>query len=229
MQQAIVKPFLAIRPGYLLSLHPRLCLLRIQSRDTQIAGFITVWPLVATRSLIKRITMMRTPLICLVTIHGIGFQQPPEPALGLSGYADGLHQHLSKYLPAPFLGDDPGRTRLQYGENGPIYVQSHWPPHSDNVEQGLARLGRWSAPDMRTVDTTVAPLAADDARIAHVALVYSPPEHEKAQIGAALLAGSMSLAHASHYAHIKELMHMVLHDSAAVYKRITIGTMKRSL
>jgi hypothetical protein len=160
--------------------------------------------------------MMRTPLICLVTIHGIGFQQPPEPALGLSGYADGLHQHLSKYLPAPLLGDDPGRTRLQYGENGPIYVQSHWPPHSDNVEQGLARLGRWSAPDMRTVDTTAAPLADDDARIAHVALVYSPPEHEKAQIGAALLAGSMSLAHASHYAHIKELMHMVLHDSLAI-------------
>ena len=34
-------------------------------------------------------------VICLVTLHGIGFQQPPQPELGIAGYADDLHQNLS--------------------------------------------------------------------------------------------------------------------------------------
>ena len=45
--------------------------------------------------------------ICLVTIHGVGFMQPPIN--GIPGYADGLHQHLSKYLDEHLLGDDPKR------------------------------------------------------------------------------------------------------------------------
>jgi hypothetical protein len=44
---------------------------------------------------------MDSPVICLVTIHGIGFQQPP---LGnIHGYADRLHQHLSKHLDETLL------------------------------------------------------------------------------------------------------------------------------
>ncbi len=156
-----------------------------------------------------------TPLVCPVTIHGIGFQQPPQPALGLPGYADDLHQHLSKYLTPSILSDDPQRSRSQRGENGPIYVQNCWPPESGNSEQGLARLGQWSA-DMRHIDCISAPLAAESARIAHIALVYSPLEEEKAQVGAGFVAGSMSLARMSHYAHITDLLHLLLSDGLAI-------------
>jgi hypothetical protein len=39
---------------------------------------------------------MGNGLTCLLTIHGIGFQQPPEN--GTPGYADGLHEHLRQGL-----------------------------------------------------------------------------------------------------------------------------------
>src|SRR5438552_443688 len=68
----------------------------------------------------RRLTYPRAmALTCLVTIHGIGFQQPPRE--GVAGYADGLHEHLRDGLGAS-LGDDPNRDR------GPVYVQSTWPP-----------------------------------------------------------------------------------------------------
>jgi hypothetical protein len=40
----------------------------------------------------------QTGITCIVTIHGIGFQQPP--ASGVVGYADHLHRHLH-----PLLGE----------------------------------------------------------------------------------------------------------------------------
>ncbi len=89
---------------------------------------------------------------CLVTIHGIGFQQPPIE--GRPGYADVLHQRLHDQLGAR-LGDDPERA-----EGGPVYVCSE----VDGSRQlGLARLDPGRA------------LALEDT-IAHVALVYSPSE-----------------------------------------------------
>ena len=165
------------------------------------------------------------PLACLVTIHGISFQQPPQPALGLPGYADGLHQHLSKYLTPSILGDDPQRSRSQRGENGPIYVQSCWPLESGNSEQGLVRLGQWST-DIRHIDCISAPLTAENARIAHIALVYSPLEEEKAQVGAGFVAGSMSLARMSHYAHITGLMHLLLSDGLAISRHHTTNNVQ---
>jgi hypothetical protein len=56
--------------------------------------------------------------ICLVTIHGVGFMQPPMH--GIPGYADGLHEHLSTYLDEQLLGDDPLRQRNLRGQNGPM-------------------------------------------------------------------------------------------------------------
>src|SRR5205085_605246 len=46
---------------------------------------------------------MTQDITCLVTIHGIGFQHAPQK--GGQGYADGLHAHLQRHLPA--LGGDP--------------------------------------------------------------------------------------------------------------------------
>lgn len=85
-------------------------------------------------------------LTCLVTIHGIGFQQPPTN--DQPGYADNLHKSLKRVL-GDRLSDDPEGS-------GPIYIQSC----AENVTtDGLNRLSR--------------PLVTEGADIAHVALVYS--------------------------------------------------------
>jgi hypothetical protein len=96
---------------------------------------------------------------CLITIHGIGFQQPPTE--GRPGYADALHENLRTKL-GDHLGDDPERP----GEHGPVYVSSEV---NGSLEQGLARLdpGRPLAPA---------------GKIAHVAL-YSPSEPLKPRLG----------------------------------------------
>jgi hypothetical protein len=53
---------------------------------------------------------MASKINCLVTLHGIGFEQPPQVVNGVeianSGYADPLHQHLKKCLEED-LNDDP--------------------------------------------------------------------------------------------------------------------------
>ena len=51
---------------------------------------------------------MASKITCLVTLHGIGFEQPPTPGVPNSGYADPLHQHLKQFLNT-FLSDDPNR------------------------------------------------------------------------------------------------------------------------
>lgn len=117
-------------------------------------------------------------ITCLLTIHGIGFQQFPDDARGLPGYADGLHERLHALLDG-LLSDDPQRAHPAPGTHGAIYVQSSWPPDREHpevrsVEEGLARLGR-RRPD-GTLDITGAPLVEAGGRIAHVALVYTPLE-----------------------------------------------------
>ncbi len=116
------------------------------------------------------------PILCLVTLQGIGFEQPPQPGLKNSGYADLLHEHLRNYL-GTMLSDDPFRTREHPGENGPIYVESRW---GDAVgmasrEVGLERLGRWVR-DRSITSTGDAPLVANDGHVSHIALVYSSQE-----------------------------------------------------
>ena len=77
-----------------------------------------------------------TPKLCMLTVHGIGFQQPPQP--GLPGYADVLHVNLATVLGSK-LGNDPKR---QPEANGPVYVMSA-KPGTHNTEWGLSRLGTW--------------------------------------------------------------------------------------
>ena len=154
--------------------------------------------------------------ICLVTIHGIGFEQPPlkgaDGGPDTPGYADGLHEHLSEYLNATKLSDDPHREREQDGENGPIYVQSVWPPDSHCLEDGLKRLGTWDEEHLRTIDGASAPLSKGGARLAHIALVYSQAEDHGAQLGAAAIAGLMALPMLGHYATTLGLVRMLFSD-----------------
>lgn len=97
--------------------------------------------------------------LCLVTVHGIGFQQPPQD--GRPGYADALHAHLHEQL-GEQLGEDPERTG-----GGPVYVTSEV---NGSRRDGLARLDA-SRP------------LAPEGKIAHVALVYSPSEPLQPRLG----------------------------------------------
>lgn len=155
----------------------------------------------------------KASVICLVTIHGIGFQQPPQP--GLPGYADALHQQLSHYLGASLLSDDPRRLRDHFGTNGPIYVQSCWPPGSNLREAGLARLGIWTGDNGCPLDITRAPLTNQQGSIAHIALVYSNLEGRGPRIGATLLSASMLTSSLARYAHLLDLTRMLFRDIQA--------------
>jgi hypothetical protein len=106
------------------------------------------------------------PKLCVLTVHGIGFQQPPLP--GMPGYADSLHAHLGEVLGGK-LGSDPHREPESHG---PVYVMSARPGTRDR-EWGLSRLGTWKEGGL---DVTNGPLAEPDRPIAHVALVYTAIE-----------------------------------------------------
>src|SRR5262249_29664479 len=140
------------------------------------------WEMLLTPAWWREVIPVSPRVICVVTIHGVGFQQAPTDEA--PGYADGLHEHLAEYLDSSLLGDDPNRKRRQRGEAGPVYVQSSWPITSRRSEPGLSRLGTWDPIRPRTVAASRAPLTNDGQRIAHVALVYSHLEDEGPRPGA---------------------------------------------
>ena len=120
-------------------------------------------------------------LTCLVTIHGIGFQQPP--LAGNPGYADDLHAHLAAVL-GPALGDDPQRRRTQRGEAGPVYVESLYPAPGalPSVEEGLKRLGSWDPDHPGTLLSSPPPLVVQKTKHQSVMLrsstrTSSSPSH----------------------------------------------------
>jgi hypothetical protein len=151
-----------------------------------------------------------------VTLHGIGFQQPPQPP-DIPGYADDLHQNLSQYL-GTMLGDDPRRERQngQPGTNGPVYVQSWYPPGQQHAKSGLSRLGNWTGPEHRDIDASNAPLVDNNQRVAHVALVYSQLEGQGPLIGSSLVTGEMVSVSVFHYAHVAGLIQMLFTDLSAM-------------
>lgn len=142
---------------------------------------------------------------CVVTIHGIGFQQPPRD--GMPGYADGLHANLARALRSRdiALGDDPSRG------HGPVYVQSAKPGTRD-TEWGLSRLGTWNSGGTAT-DIADAPLTAGDEPVAHVAVVYEPLE----DLGPRLLSGGATLTEAGlrlgHYASVSGAIRLAIGDA----------------
>ncbi len=127
----------------------------------------------------------------LLTVHGIGFQQPPEN--GRAGYADELHRRLKSEL-ADLLGDDPER-----GE-GPVYVSSEV-----GSGLGLARLepGRPLAPT---------------GRIAHVALVYSPSEPLTPALGPVAAALERAMSRHRRYTNVRETLRLVFDDAWATVR-----------
>lgn len=161
---------------------------------------------------------MATGITCLVTVHGIGFQQPPIPAEGEPGYADGLHLNLSRFLDADVLSDDPSRAqeRKNRGEAGPIYVSSHWPPGAESTEPGVARVGRWDPANPDRVLIGDAPLEAGGARITHVALVYSNLEDLGPQPGASIETAARALVALPRYAPVATVIKSAFLDVRAM-------------
>jgi hypothetical protein len=117
--------------------------------------------------------MAVTQKLCVLTIHGIGFQQPPDG--DKAGYADTLHDNLAAALNGR-LGDDPQRPPAPHG---PVYVKSAM-PGTRNTEWGLSRLGSWQGGNL---DVDGMPLAPDDKPVAHVALVYTSLEGVGPRVG----------------------------------------------
>ncbi len=160
-------------------------------------------------------------ITCIVTIHGIGFQQPPGE--GVAGYADDLHAHLCGELNQNgnvLLSDDPDRHSYQQGESVPIYVRSVWPSQlgSFRREDGLMRLGTWvshhgaEVSHNRTHDPNQE-LVKGKERIAHVALVYSESEGKGPEAQAATEAALMAIIYAPHYSHFRDLVGTVFKDT----------------
>jgi len=156
--------------------------------------------------------------ICLLTIHGIGFEEPPHD--GIPGYADSLHEHLSKKLDKSILGDDPLRSRSQRGQNGPIYIQSFWPPGSENMEPELARLGNWDDQHGKLIDISKVPLAENGARIVHIALVYSHLEGKKPRLEPLFHIIAMGAFSLRHYARtrIMNVLRIVFSSIPTLFK-----------
>lgn len=175
---------------------------------------------------------MGSPLICLVTIHGIGFQQPPLTAVAnypdIPGYADNLHEHLSKYLDTNLLCDDPQRQRDKAGQNGPIYVQSVWPPNSHCREAGLKRLGSWDESHSTIIAGPEAQLCNGAGRIAHIALVYSQLEEQGPQVGASLITSSMATVSLGHYTHVAHLVRTTFLDTEPLWRNLLPPTITTS-
>lgn len=132
----------------------------------------------------------------MLTVHGIGFQQPPKGTR--DGYADGLHRRLRTELGAR-LGEDPeppGDPARPGG--GPVYVQSEW---KGSRHDGLGRL---SKPLIGTGD------------VAHVALVYSPSLPPDPQPGATLEAAARAALSFGHYTSVMGALRMLGRDVWAI-------------
>ncbi len=129
------------------------------------------------------------------------------------------HEHLSEHLDT-LLSDDPHRKREKRGQNGPIYVQSVWPPTSYNREAGLSHLGNWDEDHIRTIDGTNAPLSDGTGRIAHIALVYSQAEEQGPQLVADSVASGIATIALGHYAHVTSLVRMLWLDSEPLWQHL---------
>lgn len=170
--------------------------------------------------------MRDSGITCLVTIHGIGFQQPPGE--GTAGYADDLHRNLYHVLNQDgrdLLSDDPERQPYQQGESVPIYVQSVWPPRPvsqkgclklGSREEGLSRLGSWDHHDWTVLGSDAPLTTGGNTRIAHVALVYSGLEGRGPQVVPALETGAMLAFYGHRYRSFTGLLKMLFQDLAGL-------------
>lgn len=171
--------------------------------------------------------MVVAEITCMVTLHGIGFQQPP--CEGLPGYADNLHAFLCAELNRDgqkLLSDDPSPEKRALPESLPVYVQSIWPVPGAGAKQiqssweaGLRRLGSWKEGcwnvkgAYRTVEVTrEARLVENGCRLAHVALVYSGLESNGPEVVPSLEAAAMVAAYGQRYSSIGGQLSMIFQD-----------------
>jgi hypothetical protein len=170
-------------------------------------------------------------IACIVTIHGIGFQQPPQPpsedtdGKPLAGYADDLHMHLCEVLNTAgdeLLSNDPLRKPYQATSSVPIYVESVWFSNFDlpDPQDGLERLGTWVDKSQLLIDENSPPLVEGAARIAHVALVYSELEGESPEWQSAAEAAFMALVYFPHYIDFRKLLDKVFKDTESRVQRV---------
>ena len=145
--------------------------------------------------------------VCVVTVHGIGFQQPPQH--GSPGYADALHELLREHL-GDRLGDDPVRP----APGGPVYVSSEW---AGSPAKGLARL------DKRR------PLVNEEGRIAHVALVYSPSEPLEPRIGETAETLARAAISHGHYTSTIGALRLLASDAWAAIHENSAGNARSTL
>lgn len=148
-----------------------------------------------------------TGSVCLVTVHGIGFQQAADDDAHIAGYADQLHAHLRAFLRTD-LGDDPSRP-----DGGPVYVSSEW---KKSPAKGLARLD----PER--------PLA-QPGKIAHVALVYSPSESLTPDLGETAAALARAAATHHQYASAAGIVRLLFSDAWAALHENHHGTATSTL
>lgn len=130
-----------------------------------------------------------------MTIHGVGFQQAPSP--GVEGYADRLHDWLindARIGPLISLNPLPGDRGLA---QSPVYVCSDWPVDEPRPDQGIGRVGTWSAGatagQAQFIDHRGAPLVEGEADIVHVALVYTGLEERQTDLTALLVTAGIGL------------------------------------
>lgn len=145
--------------------------------------------------------------VCVVTVHGIGFQQPPKD--GTPGYADALHEHLRKPLGSR-LGDDPKRPVT----GGPVYVCSE---ADGSPSKGLARLDKGR------------PLVSEEDKIAHIALVYSPSESLEPRIGETAEAMARAAISHSHYVSALGALRLLFSDARAALHQDSGGDGRSTL
>jgi hypothetical protein len=146
--------------------------------------------------------------LCVLTVHGIGFQQPPTDSV--AGYADVLHKNLSDGLQVlgSSLGNDPQRKPDPFG---PVYVMSARPGTRDH-EWGLKRLGTWRGD---SIDITGMPLTDGAEPVVHVALIYTSLEGVSPGIGReAGVLGEAGLM-LGHYASVVGAFRLVVGDAWA--------------
>ena len=181
-------------------------------------------------------------VVCIVTVHGIGFEQPPDDPTDLPGYADQLHAHLhayfaDRYPTAAVLGDDPNRPRSTPGEHGPVYVQSLWQASDadhPSRERGLSRLGTWVAENRIDHADPKTALVVGNAAVAHVALVYSNLERPYVQdpgphVGATMETAAKAAVSLGHYASVAGLVRMLFDDARALLHHAPPGEPPSSL
>ncbi|MCW3069373.1 MAG: hypothetical protein JWL67_1998 [Solirubrobacterales bacterium] len=135
-------------------------------------------------------------LLVLVTVHGIGFEQPAtadkEGNLAEEGYADALHAGLKEVLPE--LGHDPQPPHTV------VYVKSSV---DGSTAEGLKRLRE--------------PLVADGT-IAHVALVYAPLEPATPEFGPVLGTLGRAIISLRKYATIPGFLKLLARDLWALFR-----------